>query len=135
MHNILWQRSKTNGCFSGCLSTGNSPGHRCPTRGLTDRCPTKSRKLGNELRLERDMLLFTSRPLTVNLLCSKHCIKYFTHIYSIIHLFFQKYFILLLPTPSPLATISLFSDSMNLFLFCFVCYSVLETSRDGERAG
>lgn len=53
MHNILWPRNKTNGCFSDCLSMGNSAGHRCPTRGLS-----KSRKLGKELRLERDMPLF-----------------------------------------------------------------------------
>lgn len=52
VHIILWQRSKTNGCFSGCLSMGNSAGHRCPTRGPTDGCPTKSRKLGKALRLE-----------------------------------------------------------------------------------
>ena len=29
------------------------------------------------------------------------------------------------PTPSPLASTSLFSVSMNLFLFCYVCLSVL----------
>lgn len=124
VHKTLWWSSKTNGCFY----VGSSVGHLCQVE-----VETQCRKLEKQLRLEKDMLLFTLGPLVVHLLCSKTCIKYFTHIYSY-HSPKKKNFFPHPATPLPLATISLFCICLSLFLFrLFICF-VLEAGRQGEGA-